>query len=206
MTEKPLPDYIKAALETIQKAGGIIRTSEALKAKISPKTFYMLRDLGLIEEISRGVYYISEMSISDPDLVSITKRIPSGVICLISALSFHNITTEIPHRVYVAVPKGARTNRVEYPPVSVHHYSPESYSAGVEIHDIDGVQVKIYSVEKTLVDCFKFRNKIGMDVFLEAIQYYKERKRTRLAVIDEFAEICGVRTVMRPYIEPIPYK
>jgi len=201
--QETLTGTTKAAIAVIKNHGGIIRTSEALKAKIHPRTIYKLRDTGLIEELSRGVYKLSDVEISQPDLVTVATRIPDGVICLVSALSFHGITTQIPHQVFVAVKQGARSPTLDFPPISIHRFSSESLSAGVEIHKIDKVQVKIYSVEKTLVDCFKFRNKIGVDVFLEALKFYKSRKKVKVKQILDFANVCSVETVMRPYIETL---
>jgi predicted transcriptional regulator of viral defense system len=198
-----LTNTTKAAITVIKNHGGIIRTSEALKAKIHPRTIYQLRDTGVIEELSRGVYKLSDVEISQPDLVTVATRIPDGVICLVSALSFHGITTQIPHQVFVAIKQGARSSSLDFPPSSIHRFSSEAHSAGVEMHKIDKVQVKIYNVEKTLVDCFKFRNKIGVDVFLEALKFYKSRKKIRVKQIIDFARICKVETVMRPYIETL---
>jgi predicted transcriptional regulator of viral defense system len=198
-----LTDTAKAAVTIIKGHGGIIRTSEALKAKIHPRTIYFLRDIGVIEELSRGIYKLSEIEISQPDLIAVGTRIPDGVICLVSALSFHGITTQIPHKIFVAIKQGARSSSIDFPPVSIHRFSPKAHSAGVELHKIDKVQVKIYSVEKTLVDCFKFRNKIGMNVFLEALKFYKSRKKIRVKQMLDFAKICSVETVMRPYIETL---
>ena len=113
--------------------------------------------------------------ISDPDLVIVAKRVPQAVICLVSALAYHDITTQIPHAVSIALPKGAETPRVDYPPISVHGFS-EAALKGVETHQIDGVSINIYCPEKTLADCFKFRNKLGMDIVLEALKFYKAQK------------------------------
>ncbi|HEY9045825.1 MAG TPA: type IV toxin-antitoxin system AbiEi family antitoxin domain-containing protein [Ohtaekwangia sp.] len=201
--KKVAADSTGTARAFIKSRGGIFRTSEALKAKIHPRTLYQLRDAGEIEEISRGLYKLSEVDISQPDFVTVALKIPEGVICLVSALAFHGITTQIPHKVFVAVKQGARTSSIDFPPLSVHHFSPDGYIAGIETHKIDKVQVKIYSVEKTLVDCFKFRNKIGMDVFLEALKFYKSRKKIRVKQILDFAKTCKVETVMRPYIETL---
>jgi predicted transcriptional regulator of viral defense system len=198
-----LTNTAKTAIAVIKSRGGIIRTSEALNAKIHPRTIYQLRDTGVIEELSRGVYKLSDVEISQPDLVTVATRIPDGVICLVSALSYHGITTQIPHQVFVAIKQGARSSSLDFPPVSIHRFSPESHSAGIEIHKIDKVPVKIYNIEKTLVDCFKFRNKIGADVFLEALKFYKSRKKIRIKQIIDFARICKVETVMRPYIETL---
>lgn len=178
--------------------------SEALKLGISRYMLYSLRDKGVLERISRGIYRLSELSaLSDPDLVVVSSRFPRAVICLISALSFHNITTQIPHEVSIAIPKTMRIPVLDYPPIKVHRLSFETYEAGIEEHMIDGVSIKIYDPEKTIVDCFRFRNKIGMDVVLEGLNFYRKRKKLNLNKISKYAKLCRVESVMQPYLEAI---
>lgn len=192
------------AIRLIKGKSGIIRTAEALHAGIHPRTLYQLRDTGSLELISRGVYRLTEQEpVSNPDMVTVAVRIPQGVICLISALAFHEITTQIPHAVSIALKKGAESPRIDYPPVFVHRFSKASITAGIEEHQIDGVTVRIYSPEKTLADCFKFRNKIGMDIALEALKLYKARKKFNLVELLKYAKICRVENVMKPYLEAI---
>lgn len=170
-----------------------IRTAQALCAGIHPRTLYQLRDTGVLEQVSRGVYRLAEKgSLSNPDFVTVAVRVPNGVICLVSALAFHELTTQIPHTVSIAVAEGVQSPRIDYPPVSVHRFSDASLKAGVEAHEIDGVPVRIYSAEKTLADCFKFRNKLGMDVVLEALKLYRARKPFNLHKLLEYARICRV--------------
>ena len=176
--------------------------SEAIKRGISRYMLYSLRDRGIIEQVSRGVYRLVELPpISNPDLVTVGLRFPKAVICLISALAFHEITTQVPHNVSVAVPRDSRLPSLDYPPILAHRFSEETYQSGIEEHRIDGVTVKIYCPEKTLADCFKFRNKIGMDVVLEALKLYKSRKKFNLGELLNYAKICRVEKVMRPYLE-----
>lgn len=176
--------------------------SEAIERGISRYMLYALRDKGLIEQVSRGVYRLVELPpISNPDLVTVGLRFPKAVICLVSALSYHEITTQIPHSVSVAVPRQSRQPSLDYPPLSVHRFSDMAFHAGIEEHQIDGVPVKIYSPEKTLADCFKFRNKIGMDVVLEALKFYKTRKQFNLEALLKYAKACRVEKVMHPYLE-----
>jgi predicted transcriptional regulator of viral defense system len=163
---------------------------------------YSLRDKGIIEQVSRGIYRLVELPpISNPDLVTVSLRFPNAVICLISALAYHDITTQIPHAVSVAVRRKSRIPSLDYPPIQAHRFSNEAYNSGIEEHLIDGVPVRIYSAEKTLADCFKFRNKIGMDVALEALKLYKTRKEFNLGELLKYARICRVAQVMRPYLE-----
>jgi len=176
--------------------------SEAIKCGISRYMLYALRDKGVIEQVSRGVYRLVELPpISNPDLVTVGLRFPNAVICLVSALAYHEITTQIPHSVSVAVPRKSRQPSLDYPPLSVHRFSALAFRAGIEEHQIDGVSVKIYSPEKTLADCFKFRNKIGMDVVLEALKLYKARKQFNLEALLKYAKVCRVEKVMHPYLE-----
>ena len=188
--------------EIFRKHGGRLRMSEAIKHGITRYMLYSLRDKGVIEQVSRGIYRLVELPpISNPDLVTVSLRFPNIVICLVSALAYHDITTQIPHDVSVAVPRDSRMPSLDYPPIQAHRFSNEAYKSGIEKHRIDGVYVKVYSPEKTLADCFKFRNKIGMDVVLEALKLYKTRKKFDLGELLKYAKICRVEKVMRPYLE-----
>jgi predicted transcriptional regulator of viral defense system len=188
--------------EIFLKHGGQLRMSEAIKNGISRYMLYSLRDNGVIEQVSRGIYRLVELPpISNPDLVTVSLRFPNAVICLISALAYHEITTQIPHEVSIAVPRNSRIPSLGFPPIRVHKFSHGSYKAGIQEHTIDGAAVKIYSPEKTLVDCFKFRNKIGMDVVLEALKLYRIRKKFDADELLKYARICRVEKVMRPYLE-----
>ena len=182
--------------------GGQLRMSEAIAAGMSRYMLYSLRDKGLIDQISRGLYRLANLSpVSDPDLISVSLRYPKAVLCLISALSIHEITTEIPRQIFIALPRNTRSPTLQHPPLSVHRFSGDSYSEGIQIKKMDGVSVQIYNVEKTLADCFKYRNKIGMDVVLEALKFYRERHRFDGNKIMHYAKICRVENVMRPYLE-----
>ena len=190
------------AINIIKNEGGIIRTSLAIKKGIHPETFYKLRDNKIIEPISRGVYRYSKLApISSPDIVTVASRAPNAVICLISALSFHNITTQIPHDVSIAIGCSSRIPHLRYPPISVYKFSSKSFISGVEEHLVDGIKVKVYSPEKTLADCVKFRNKIGMEVVIEAIKLYKARKYVNVSKIIKYAKICRVEKIITPYLE-----
>jgi predicted transcriptional regulator of viral defense system len=176
--------------------------SEALALGISRYRLYQLRDQGLIEQVSRGIYRLADLpAINNPDLVTVALRFPKVVLCLLSALSWHGITTQVPHHISLAVPRNARLPVLDYPPVQAYRFADAAFGAGIEQVQVDGVCVRIYSVEKTLVDCFKFRNKLGMDVVLEALQLYRARKPVQLKEVLAFARICRVEKVMRPYLE-----
>lgn len=190
--------------DIFRKHGGQLRMSKAIEQGISRYTLYSLRDKGVIEQVSRGVYRLVELPpIGNPDLVTVSLRFPNAVICLVSALAYHDLTTQVPHDVSVAVARESRLPSLTYPPVRPHRFSDKAYKAGIEKHRLDGVPVKIYSPEKTLADCFKFRNKIGMDVVLEALKLYKERKKFKLGEMLKYARICRIERVIEPYLEAI---
>jgi predicted transcriptional regulator of viral defense system len=190
--------------EIFRLHGGQLRMNEAIKHGITRYMLYSLRDKGIIEQISRGVYRLSELApLSNIDLVTVSSRVPNAVLCLISALSYHGLTTQVPHQISFAVVRGAWLPSIDYPPIQVHRFSTQAYKAGIEQHQIDGVTVKIYSIEKTIVDCFKFRNKIGMDIVLEAIKLYRSQKKIKLNDIIKYAKICRVEKIIMPYLEII---
>ncbi len=192
------------AVAVFKKNGGILRTSQALRAGIHPSTLYTMRDGGMLEVVSRGVFRLAGSEpLENPDLVTVATRVPSGVICLISALAFHQITTQIPHEIHVAIQRGAELPRLEYPPIKIYWFKDQAFTAGVDTHKLDGVDIQIYSPEKTLADCFKFRNKIGLDTAVEAVRFYRERKSVNVDALMRYATICRVEKVMRPYLEAI---
>jgi len=181
-----------------------MRTSKAINLGIHPRTLYAMRDAGDIERLSRGFHRLTEMPpLSNPDLTTVALRVPKGVICLISALAFHELTTQIPHYIYIALLRGTEAPRMDYPPLRLFWFSPKPFVEGVETHLVDSAPVRVYNAEKTLADCFKFRNKIGLDVALEALRLYFERKPVRITELMHFAAVSRVRKVMRPYVEAL---
>lgn len=205
MKNKPLSNSAnQKALNTIREMGGTVRTTEAVQYGVHPRTLYQLRDSGDLQTLSRGVYRLSELDEpSEPDLVIIAKRIPRAVICLVSALAYHELTTQVPHTISIALPKGAETPRVTHPPIAVHRFSEEALNQGIETHQIDGVAVHVYCPEKTLADCFKFRNKLGMDIVLEGLKLYRSRKTVNVEQLMAYGRVCRVEKIMRPYLEAI---
>lgn len=140
---------------------------------------------------------------SNPDFVTVAMRIPQGVICLVSALAFHELTTKVPHEVQVALKAGSEKPRLDYPPTKYFWVSGRAFSEGVEVHKVDGVKVRVYSVEKTLADCFKFRNKIGLDVALEALRLWAPKNRRKWDKLLHNAKVCRVERILRPYLEAL---
>ena len=125
------------------------------------------------------------------------------MICLISALAFHELTTQIPHEVHLALPRGAEEPRLNHPPIKTYRFTGQAFTEGVEVQKIDGVSLRIYNPEKTLADCFKFRNQLGLDTVLEAVRFYRERRSIRVDDLMHYAGICRVKKILRPYIEAI---
>lgn len=181
-----------------------MRMSEALEYGITRYMLYKLKEEGIVEQVSRGIYRLADMlPIGNPDLVTVSLRFPNAVICLVSALAFHDITTQIPNNVSIAILRDSYAPAMAYPPLIVYRFSDKAYRSGIEEHRIDNVKVKIYSPEKTLADCFKFRHKVGIDVVLEALKLYKSRKKSKINEILEYAKINRVAKVMRPYLEAV---
>lgn len=200
--EKPTITASKRALEWSKQQGGIIRTKDALAAGIHTRTIAELKNEGTFEVLSRGTYKIkSTKTLSEPDLITVALAVPNAVICLVSALSFHRLTTQIPHEVSFALPEKSRSPRLSYPLIKVHRFRGKAYEEGIETHKFDNVSVKIYNPEKTLADVFKFRNKIGLDIFLEALKMYRSRKGINTALMLKYARICRVEKQIRPYLE-----
>lgn len=194
---------MQMAIDLIKKKG-IIRSSGFSERGIPRVYVTRLVRKGYARRVSRGLYEYTDREITEKATIALVcKRIPNGVICLLSALEFHDITTQMPRRIWVATERGNRIPRVKDLPVRVLRFSGEAMKEGIEEHRVEGVTVKVFNIAKTVADCFKFRNKVGLDVALEAL---REVRRKRLATSDElwrYARICRVSEVMRPYMEAI---
>lgn len=194
----------KRAIGQFRARNGVLHTAEALRIGIHPRTLYQLRDQGRIEAISRGVYRLTDLPpLSHPDLVTVALRVPKGVVCLISALAFHEITTEVPHEVQIALPRGTKSPKLVHPPLRVFRFSEPGLSLGVETVNLDGIEVHIYDPVKTVVDCFRHRNKLGVDVAIEALKLCIVRKLARPSDLLRYARKCRAERVMLPYIEAL---
>ena len=191
-------------MELFRSRGVPFHTTEAMKAGVHPRTLYAMRDQGIIRTSAQGVYRLTDTpALSNPDLAIVATKIPKGVICLISALSFHGITNEIPHQIYLALPRGSETPRLDYPPLKIFRFGDHVFTEGIEHHKIDGISIKVYSSEKTITDCFKYRNKIGIDVVMEALKLYRQRKSFKVNELIRYAKVSRVEKIMRPYIEAV---
>jgi len=196
---------IEKARQLFQKHSGMLRTSNAIRLGVHPRTLYALKDAGEIEAVGRGLYRLSTSPpLTSPDLIPVAIRIPRAVVCLISALAHHGLTTQVPHAVDIAMPSHAQTPKIDGIPLRVFWFSEPSFSAGIEVTIIDDVPVRTYSAEKTVADCFKYRNKIGLDVAVEALRAWRNSKpKADFQALLRFAQINRVQRVMRPYMEAI---
>ena len=184
------------------KKHGMIRVRDAVKEGIHPENLRRLCKKGLLVKMARGIYIPADSEISqNVGLAQIAKRVPHGVICLLSALQFHNIGTQSPFEVWVAIDQKAAEPKIDYPPIRIVRFSGKALSEGIEIHKIEGVEVKIYNEAKTIADCFKFRNKIGLDIALEALKDSRQRKLCTNDQLWEYAKLCRVSNIMKPYLE-----
>jgi predicted transcriptional regulator of viral defense system len=183
---------------------GVLRPRDLAGAGIPRVYLRRLYAAGLLDNPERGLYVLADAEPSvHQSLVEACKRVPHGVICLLSALQFHNLTTQAPPEVWMAIAESARCPKVRYPPLRVVRFSGAALTSDVEEHIIEGVPVKVYSPAKTVADCFKYRNKIGLDVALEAL---RDCWRQRKATMDELyraAQVCRVARIIRPYLESL---
>lgn len=197
-----MPKTIQQARRVFRANGGTLRTTEAMASGIHPRTLYAMRDSGEIEVLAYGLFRLGSLPpLSNPDLSTVARRVPQGVVCLTSALAFHELTTQVPHEVHLAIARSSRSPRLEFPPLRVYRFATEAFEAGVDVYTIDHIDIRIYDPEKTLADCFKYRNKIGMDVVLESLHAYRRRHKPRFQRVLEYAKVCRVERLMRPYLE-----
>lgn len=182
-----------------------MRTGEALAAGIHARTLYALRDSGQLEQLARGLFRLAELPPpGDPDLAVIAAAVPKAVLCLISALAAHELTTQIPHTIQIAIPRTSRYPSLPGMPIKVFRFGEAAFEAGIEVFDFDGGSMRIYGPEKTLADCFKFRGKLGLDPFIEGLANYRRRPKASMQRVLEFARVDRVDKAIRPYLEAQP--
>lgn len=195
---------IQNALAIFRANKGILRTAQAMHLGIHPEVIYRMAAEGIIEQVTRGIYRLSDLPpFGNTDLATVALAIPKGVICLISALSYYDLTSQIPRQVDIALLRGTKHPSLEYPPIRIFYFSGEAFEFGVQEYELDGVKVHMYSPEKTLADCFKYRNRVGLDVAVEALKTYWNERRGNVDKLMESARVCRVEKVMKPYIEAI---
>lgn len=183
---------------------GLLRPRDLATVGIPRQYLRLACDRGLIERVARGLYRVPGIMTSErASLAEVCKRSPSAVICLISALSFHELTTQIPRSVYLAIGEKAHAPRIESVKTQVFRFSGRAFTEGVERHDVEGVQVNVYGPAKTIADCFKYRYKLGIDIAIEALRDCLRQRKASVDDLNRFARICRVERIMKPYIEAL---
>ena len=183
---------------------GLIRARDLTKLGLPSITLTRLVRQGLLNRVGRGLYAIPGRSESEHgSLAEVAHKHPQTFICLLSALRIHNLTTQSPFEVWLAIPNKARAPKIDYPPLRIVRFSGVALTDGIEGHQIDGVTVRVTNIARTVADCFKFRNKIGLDVALEALQEAWRENRVTMDELWHYAAVCRVTNVMRPYMESL---
>ena len=181
---------------------GIVRAADLRAHGIPRGQIYRLLRKGLVERQARGIYVASKHPITaEHTLAQVAKRVPAGVFCLLTALRFHELTTQDPAEVWIALAEKARKPKIDYPRLRVARFSGPALTEGIETHRIEGVEVRVYSAAKTVADCFKYRHKIGIDVAVEALRDFTRRHRGGATELARCARICRVTRVMQAYLD-----
>ncbi|HEX9734045.1 MAG TPA: type IV toxin-antitoxin system AbiEi family antitoxin domain-containing protein [Thermoanaerobaculia bacterium] len=183
---------------------GVLRSRDLDRHEIPRASLQRLVRRGEVERVGRGLYMLPDAAVTEHhSLVEACKRVPQGVVCLLSALRFHDLTTQNPFEIWLAIPQRAWRPRADEVALRIVYLSSSAYEAGIEEHRIEGTTIRVYSAAKTVADCFKFRSKIGLDVALEALKDFRDKYRAGLDDLWRFAKTCRVSRVMRPYLEAL---
>jgi predicted transcriptional regulator of viral defense system len=189
---------------SLARARGLLRPRDLAHDRIPRAVLTRLVDAGQLVRVGRGLYALPDRKVSEhAALAEVASKRPEAVICLLTALRFHNLTTQAPFEVWLGIDNKARVPRLDYPPLRIVRFAPAFLSEGVEQHTVDGVQVRITSVARTVADCFKYRNKIGLDVALEALRESWGERKLQMDELWRYATLCRVANVMRPYLEAL---
>lgn len=193
-----------ARIAQLARAAGVLRPRDLDAHGIARQYLRLAEQKGLVVRSGRGLYTAADASVTElHTLAEASKRVPRGTVCLLSALRFHDIGTQNPFEVWIAIGERDRRPHLDYPPLHIVRFSKQSLEFGQETHQIEGVRTRIFSVAKTLADCFKYRNKIGLDVALEALRESLRHRKVTTADLWQAAKICRVANVMRPYTEAL---
>jgi predicted transcriptional regulator of viral defense system len=170
----------------------------------SPQLLLKLHRTGQLQRVTRGLYSLPDSEMTEhQSLVEICRRVPKAVVCLLSALQYHEIGTQLPHEVWIALPEATQTPAIDYPPLRIARLRGEAYSEGIETLVEHGSTIRVYSVAKTITDCFKFRHKVGLDVALEALKDAWRQRKLNIDEVMRYAKINRVAQVMQPYLETV---
>lgn len=188
----------------IGRRKSVFSAADVRKSHVHTSTLTRLVRSGAVERAGRGKYRLSDGEITRyHSLVLASAAVPDGVMCLLSALAFHEIGTQLPREVWIARGRGTWRPRLDYPPIRIVLFSGAALTAGVEVHTVEGHRLRVYNTAKTIADCFKFRNRIGLDVVLEALTDAWRSRRVTMHELERYARICRVSNVMRPYLEAL---
>lgn len=183
---------------------GLLRASHLQELGIARVVLSRLAASGQLERVGRGVYRLPDAQGAEHEsLATIAVKVPQAVFCLLTALQIHELTTQLPRQVWIAMPQGSHVPKMDYPPVKMVQFSGEAYAQGIEVVRADQVELRVYGVAKTIADCFKHRNKVGLDVAIEALREALAANKTNANDLWRFAKICRVANVMRPYLEAL---
>jgi predicted transcriptional regulator of viral defense system len=183
---------------------GILRPVQLKHVGIPPEVLARLTASGQLQRVGRGLYRLTGAPVSELESLStIAVKVPQAVFCLLTALQIHELTTQLPRQVWIAMPQGSHTPKMDYPPVKMVQMTGAAFSEGIEVIQADQVSLRVYGVAKTVADCFKHRNKIGLDIAIEALRDALAQKKASANDLWRFAKICRVANVMRPYLETL---
>ena len=193
----------QCVLDLLQQQG-LLRASDLDAIGVPRVVLSRLTASGQVERVGRGLYRLPGSTASEHEsLATVAVKVPQAVFCLLTALQFHELTTQLPRQLWIAMPRGSHVPRLDYPPLKMVQMTGDVYTAGIEEHLRDGVTLRVYSVAKTVADCFKHRNKIGLDVALEVLKDVRAKRKASADDLWRYAKICRVANVMRPYLEAI---
>lgn len=197
----PIESHPRRVLD-LARLKGVLRPADLQGVKAARVTLTRLVTAGQLERMGSGLYRLPGAPVSEHEtLAAVAAQAPQAVFCLLTALQFHGLTTQLPREVWIAMPRGSHVPRLDYPPLKMVQVSGEVLGAGVEAHVRDHVSLRVYGVARTVADCFKHRNKIGLDVALEALRDALKQKKATVDELWHYARICRVANVMRPYLE-----
>lgn len=204
MKHHPDMDSTAERLINLVRSQGLIRPRDLAPLKISRVSLTRAVLRGQLVRVGRGLYGLPGREVSaHGSLAEVARRVPKGIVCLLSALRFHGLSTQAPFEVWLAIENKALAPRMDYPPLRIVRFSGAALTEGIEEHAVDGVTIRVTGVAKTVADCFKYRNKIGLDVALEGLREAWHAKRMTSDEIWHYAKICRVANVMRPYLDSL---
>lgn len=196
-------DATSLVLRLARRRGSITRR-EVAQAGVHTQALSRLVQAGALERVARGRYRLPDAPITENHgLALVAASVPTAVVCLVSALRFHEVGTQLPHEVWIALDRRTRRPALTWPRLRVHRFSGKALTEGIETHQIEGESVKVYCVAKTLADVFKYRNKVGLDVALEALREAWRARQFTMDDIHRYARLCRVERVMRPYLDAL---